>query len=97
MKIKGRWGQFTPKPRQAAFYAARVASEKNQRRKAAIQRADWLEKHSACANGCGQPVAFYDEIHFALKFGGCCSAQCEAKLSAARTAGLPGVISENGK
>lgn len=52
------------------------------RKAEAASLAAWLEKHSACANGCGKPVAFYDNINYALRFSGCCSAECEAAMQA---------------
>lgn len=76
-QIIGRYGRFTPKPYQAAFYAPRAKRQAAQRRQRATQLSAWLDKHRACANGCGQPVAFYDTVHYALKHSGCCSSQCE--------------------
>lgn len=78
MKVYGRYGAFTPRPDQAAIYAKRAKKQKQRQAEAARSLAEWLEKHKACANGCGKPVAFYDTVHYALKHGGCCSAECEA-------------------
>ena len=48
------------------------------RRQAQQRRQAWLERYSTCLNGCGKPVAFWDEIHLSLRYGGCCSAECES-------------------
>lgn len=79
-KISGRYGTFTPRPDQAAYYAKRAKAQKAKR--AAVQRslAEHLAMHSTCANGCGKPVAFYDTVNYSLKHGGCCSAACQAEL-----------------
>lgn len=81
MRVKGRFGWFTPKPAQVPFYSRRAAAQGRARRAAAAALAAWLEKHSTCANGCGRPVAFYDTVHYCLLFDGCCSAECLAVLS----------------
>ncbi|WP_374515967.1 hypothetical protein [Niveibacterium sp.] len=77
MKIAGRYGRFKPKAHQSDFYAKRAKREAQVRREAAGSLSAWLAHHQTCANGCGQPVAFYDNIHYALRYSGCCSAQCE--------------------
>ena len=41
------------------------------------------DKHKNCANGCGLPVAFYDDSPVpSLKHGGCCSDDCMRALEA---------------
>lgn len=80
MKINGRYGPFTPKPEQAPYYRKRQRRQEATRREQVAQRAAWLDKHRSCANGCGQPVAFYDTIHYALRYSGCCSPECEAEM-----------------
>lgn len=79
--INGRYGPFQPRRDQAAFYKRRQQAEAMTRREAAAARAAWLDKHKTCATGCGQPVAFHDPVHLALKHSGCCSAQCESVLA----------------
>lgn len=86
MKINGRYGRFTVRPDQQPFYAKRAKRDADQRRQAQAQEAEWLERHKTCANGCGQPVAFYDKIHYALRYSGCCSAECEAEHRAKEAA-----------
>lgn len=86
MKVQGRYGTFTPRPDQAPIYAKRAKAQKKKRAEAARSLAAWLELHKRCANGCGKPAAFYDTVHYGLKHGGCCSAECEA----ARNAGVEG-------
>ncbi|CAH0444143.1 hypothetical protein LMG10661_00677 [Ralstonia syzygii subsp. syzygii] len=80
MKINGRYGPFSPKPDQAPYYRKRQRRQEATRRQQTAERAAWLNKHRTCANGCGRPVAFYDQIHYALRYSGCCSAECEAEL-----------------
>lgn len=80
MKVRGRYGTFTPRPDQAPIYAKRAKAQRKRQAAAQSCLAAWLEKHSACANGCGKPVAFYDTVHYSLKHGGCCSAECEAEF-----------------
>ena len=80
MKINGRYGPFTPKPEQAPYYRKRQRRQEAARREQVAQRAAWLDKHRSCANGCGQPVAFYDTIHYALRYSGCCSPECEDEM-----------------
>ncbi len=82
MKVSGRYGRFKPKPQQAAFYAKRAQREQQERQRRAASLRAWLEQHKYCANGCGQPVAFYDTIHYSLRYSGCCSPECEAALNA---------------
>ncbi len=82
MKISGRYGSFKPKPHQAAFYAKRAKRQQQERQERAASLRAWLEQHKSCANGCGQPVAFYDTIHYSLRYSGCCSPECEAALNA---------------
>lgn len=81
MKVQGRYGMFTPRPDQAAFYAKRAKKQQQQRAEASRRTAEWLDKHRTCANGCGKDVAFYDTVHYALKHGGCCSVECEVELN----------------
>lgn len=88
MKVTGRYGTFTPRLDQAAFYAKRAKKQKERQAEAARSLAAWLERHKSCANGCGKPVAFYDTVHYSLKHGGCCSAECEAELRARGTKAL---------
>jgi len=82
VKVSGRYGTFTPRPDQAGFYAKRARKQKQQRADAARSLAAWLDQHKTCANGCGKPVAFWDTVHYSLKHGGCCSAECEAARNA---------------
>jgi hypothetical protein len=78
MKIHGRFGTFTPRPDQVDHYAKRAKAQKKKRDQSQAARAEWLDKYRSCLNGCGKPVAFYDEIHYSLKHSGCCSPECEA-------------------
>lgn len=71
MKVYGRYGSFTPKPQQAGYYAKRAKRQQQERQARAVSLQAWLERHKSCANGCGQPVAFYDTIHYSLRYGGC--------------------------
>lgn len=80
MKIHGRYGSFTPKPHQAGYYASRAKRQQQHQKAHAASLSAWLEQHKSCANGCGQPVAFYDTIHYTLRYSGCCSLECEAAL-----------------
>ena len=80
-KVKGRYGMFTPRPDQAAFYAERAEAQRRQRTQAQRSLEGWLNRHRCCANGCGQEVAFYDRVHFSLKHSGCCSQECETQLA----------------
>ncbi len=86
MKVYGRYGRLTPKPQQAGYYAKRAKRQQQERQARAVSLQAWLERHKSCANGCGQPVAFYDTIHYSLRYGGCCSPECEAALAAQREA-----------
>jgi hypothetical protein len=79
MKINGRFGTFTPRPDQTAYYAKRAKAQARKRTEAQRSLAAWLDKYSSCINGCGKPVAFYDEINYTLKHLGCCSPECEAE------------------
>ena len=81
MNVLGRYGFFTPRPDQAPFYAKREKRRQQQQREAVQAQAEWLKKHQACANGCGKPVAFYDTVHYTLRYSGCCSAECEAAMT----------------
>lgn len=80
MKVNGRYGRFTVPKAQRANYRETYERQRAAARQKAAERAAWLDKHQSCANGCGRPVAFYDEIHYALRFMGCCSAECEAAM-----------------
>lgn len=80
MKVQGRYGTFTPRPSQADFYAKRSKKQRQKSTDAVRSLKNWLDKHQSCANGCGKPVSFYDTVYYALKHGGCCSAECEAEL-----------------
>lgn len=75
--LYGRYGAYNPRNDRERAKARLQASK---RRVQAATLAAWLKKHEACANGCGRPVAVYDEINYALRFSGCCSADCEAAL-----------------
>lgn len=77
--LHGRFGGYKPRNPEERGLARRQNLAK---RAEAARVAAWLDKHRACANGCGQPVAFWDNIHHALRFSGCCSADCEAVLQA---------------
>lgn len=71
------WGRFGPyKPRTPAE-RSKARKQAQERAQQALQRAQWLEKHKACLNGCGAPVAFYDDQYLGLRYSGCCSAECE--------------------
>ncbi len=72
--LNGRFGPYKPRTPAERAKARKQAQEA---RLAAIQRQDWLSRHSTCLNGCGEPVAFYDEVYLSLRYGGCCSAACE--------------------
>jgi hypothetical protein len=78
MKVYGRFGAFTPRPDQVPYYAKRAKAQAKKRATAQRNLAEWLHKYSSCINGCGKPVAFWDEIHYGLKHSGCCSPECEA-------------------
>lgn len=82
MKVNGRYGSFKPKPHQVDYYAGRAKRQAQERQGRAALLHAWLEKHKTCANGCGQPVAFYDTIHYTLRYSGCCSPECEAAMQA---------------
>lgn len=86
MKVYGRYGSFTPKPHKVPNYAKRGRRQQQQRQEHAASLQEWLERHKSCAHGCGQPVAFYDTIHYSLRYGGCCSPECEVALEARREA-----------
>lgn len=92
MKIHGRYGPFTPQPGQAPFYRQRQQRQAAVRRTQAAQRAAWLDPHRTYANGCGQPVAFTDTIHYALRYSGCGSAACEAALERSAAQSLSGAL-----
>lgn len=77
MRVNGRYGSFTVKPNQVSFYAKRAKAQQNATRRNYVNLLAWLEQHKNCANGCGKPVAFHDNIYYALMHGGCCSAECE--------------------
>ena len=77
--LNGRFGPYKPRTPAERAKARKQAQEA---RLAAIRRQDWLSRHSTCLNGCGQPVAFYDEVHLSLRYGGCCSAACEESYRA---------------
>jgi DNA invertase Pin-like site-specific DNA recombinase len=79
-KLNGRWGPYDPKTPGDKAKARKQASE---RRQSQAQARDFLDKHKSCANGCGQPVAFYDDSPvLSLKYGGCCSDACQRALDA---------------
>jgi len=80
MKVSGRYGSFTPKPHQAGYYAKRAKRQQQQRHERAASLRAWLDQHKSCVNGCGQPVAFYDTINYALQYSGCCSREWESAL-----------------
>ena len=72
------WGRYGPyKPRTPAE-KVKARQQAEARRQAQQRRQAWLERYSTCLNGCGKPVAFWDEIHLFLRYGGCCSAECES-------------------
>ena len=72
------WGRYGPyKPRTPAE-KAKANKQAEARRQLQQRRQAWLERYSTCLNGCGKPVAFWDEIHLSLRYGGCCSAECES-------------------
>lgn len=79
-KLNGRWGPYEPKTPGDKAKARKQASE---RRQSQAQARDFLDKHKSCANGCGQPVAFYDDSPvLSLRYGGCCSDECQRALNA---------------
>lgn len=84
MKVFGRYGSFRPKPQQAGIYMKRAKHQQQARQVRAVSLQAWLERHRSCANGCGQPVVFYDTIHYCLRYDGCCSPECEAALEERR-------------
>lgn len=98
MKVLGRYGFFTPRPDQAPFYAKREKKRQQQQREAVQAQAEWLAKHKECANGCGKPVAFYDTVHYALMYSGCCSTECEEAMKdkTPSEAGVPFEQTANG-
>ena len=56
--LMGRWGPYdakTPEDKKKA----RGQAQKRRERQTAQQA--WLDKHKSCANGCGKPVAFYED------------------------------------
>lgn len=73
--LSGRYGLHQPKTPSDRAKARKQAAQASEAR---LQRQDWLDKHSTCANGCGKPVAFWDETYLSLRHNGCCSAECEA-------------------
>lgn len=77
-KLNGRWGEYEPKTPADKARARKQASERQQSQ---LQAREFLEKHKNCANGCGQPAAFYDD-YIALKYAGCCSDECKRVLDA---------------
>ncbi len=72
--LHGRYGPYKPKTTADKSKARKQAEA---RRTEQLQRRAWLERYSECLNGCGKPVAFWDEIHLSLRYGGCCSPECE--------------------
>ena len=79
-KLMGRWGPYDPKTPEDKKKAQGQAQK---RRESQAARQAWLDKHKSCANGCGKPVAFYeDSPSLALKHGGCCSRECEEAWTA---------------
>lgn len=78
-KIYGRWGAYEARTPEEKSRARR---QEQKRQAARASLGAWLEKHKTCANGCGRPVAFYDTIHYALKYSGCCSPECESAMQA---------------
>lgn len=72
--LYGRYGPYKPKTPADKAKAHRQAAARQQ---AQQQRLDWLVQHRTCLNGCGKPVAFFDEIHYALRYSGCCSEACK--------------------
>ncbi len=79
-KLNGRWGPYEPKTPGDKAKARKKTSE---RRQSQAQAHDFMDKHKTCANGCGQPVAFYDDSQVpTLKYGGCCSDACQQSLDA---------------
>ena len=74
-KLNGRWGPYEPKTPGDKAKARKQASVRQQSQ---AQARDFLDKHKSCANGCGRPVAFYDDSPvLSLKHGGCCSEECQ--------------------
>ncbi|CAE6967649.1 hypothetical protein [Paraburkholderia domus] len=91
MKINGRYGRFTVPKEQRQNYRKTYERQLGIARQKTAERAAWLNKHQTCADGCGRPVAFYDEIRYALRFMGCCSAECDASMKARHEAALKAV------
>ncbi len=76
------WGRYGPyKPRTPAE-KAKASKQQAEARRRGQQRQTWLERHSTCLNGCGKPVAFWDEVNLSLRYSGCCSAECESSYQA---------------
>ena len=74
-KLNGRWGPYEPKTPGDKAKARKQAAERKQTQ---AQARVWLDKHKDCANGCGRPAAFYEDTPVpVLKYGGCCSAECQ--------------------
>lgn len=76
-KLMGRWGPYTPRTPQER---ARARKQAEQRRQEAARAAAWLERTRWCRAGCGQEAARWPGPALALRFGGCCSSECEAAL-----------------
>lgn len=72
--LYGRYGPYQPK---TPADRAKARKQEAARKQAQLSRQAWLEKHKFCANGCGKPVAFWDEKYLSLRYSGCCSAECE--------------------
>lgn len=79
--LKGRFGYYAPRNADERARARRQAAL---RREKAAAELKWLESHKWCANGCGQPTAFYAGPFASLRFGGCCSEACEQQREARR-------------
>lgn len=85
----GRYGTYKPR---SDVERARARKQAQGRSEVAASRAAWLQKHQFCANGCGRPTAFWDTIHYSLRYSGACSAECQTELQTRGT--NDGILSE---
>ena len=78
-KLIGRWGAYSPKTPAEKAKAKRLEGK---RMAAQVAQQAFLEQHKSCANGCGRPVAFWEDSPvLSLRFHGCCSQECYQQLS----------------
>ena len=72
------WGRYGPYKPSTLAEKAKARQQAEARRQAQQRRQAWLERYNTCLNGCGKPVAFWDEVNLSLRYSGCCSAKCES-------------------